>query len=43
MLAPTLEYIETDFADALETAAQYRRRTAKPRKQRRLRRLLALS
>jgi hypothetical protein len=43
MTTPTLEYIETDFAHALETAAQYRRRTALPRKQRRLRRLLALA
>jgi hypothetical protein len=43
MLAPTLEDIETDFADARETCAQYRRRTAQPRKQRRLRRLFALS
>jgi hypothetical protein len=43
MHAPTLEYIETDFADIRETCAQYRHRTAKPRKQRRLRRLLALA
>ena len=43
MLAPTLSYIETDFADAGETCAEYRHRTSPPRKHRRLRRLLALA
>jgi hypothetical protein len=42
MLATTLTYIESDFAHANETCIEYRRRTAQPRKQRRLRRLLAL-
>jgi hypothetical protein len=41
MTTPTLEYIETDFADATETCAEYRYRTALPRKRRGLRRLLA--
>ena len=43
MLAPTLSYIETDFADSRETCAEYRHRTSLPRKHRRLRRLLALA
>jgi hypothetical protein len=43
MLATTLTYIESDFASALETHAEYRHRTFQPRKQRRLRRLLGLS
>ena len=43
MLAPTLNYIETDFADAGETCAEYRHRTSSPRKYLRLRRLLALA
>jgi hypothetical protein len=43
MIAPTLNYIESDFADIFETAKEYRLRTAQPRKHRRLRRLLALS
>jgi len=43
MTTPTLEYIETDFCDALETLSQYRLRTARPRRQRRLRRLLSLA
>jgi hypothetical protein len=34
MVAPTLSYIETDFADALETLGQYRTRTVTPRKSR---------
>ena len=43
MLAPTLSYIETDFADAGETCAEYRDRKSAPRRHRRLRRLLALA
>ena len=42
MLAPTVSYIETDFADATETCAQYRHRTAQP-KRRWTRRLFATS
>jgi hypothetical protein len=42
MLATTVTDIETDFADADETCAEYRHRTSRPRKHRRLRRLLAL-
>ena len=43
MIAPTVSYIETDFAHATETCSQYRARTSEPRKHRRLRRLLALA
>ena len=43
MLTPTLNYIESDFSTATETCVEYRRRTALPRKHRRMRRLLALS
>ncbi len=43
MLAPTVTYIETDFAHSTETCAEYRRRRVSPRKSRRLRRLLALA
>jgi hypothetical protein len=43
MLATTLTYIETDFAHALETHAEYRHRTFVPRKRNALRRLLALA
>jgi hypothetical protein len=43
MLTPTLNYIESDFTSATETIVEYRLRTAMPRKQRRLRRLLALA
>jgi hypothetical protein len=43
MIAPSFHYIETDFADALETHAEFRLRTYVPRKRTALRRLLALS
>ena len=43
MLATTLNYIESDFTSSTETCVEFRRRTALPRKHRRLRRLLALS
>jgi hypothetical protein len=43
MLSTTLNYIESDFTHALETHAEYRRRTFVPRKHRGLRRLLALA
>ena len=45
MVAPTLSYIESDFAHVLETADEFRRRrsAAAPPKVRRMRRLLALS
>ena len=42
MLAPTVTYIETDFADSAETCAEYRRRVS-VQKPRGLRRLLALA
>jgi hypothetical protein len=38
MVVNALIYIESDFASAVETAAQYRSRTAAPRSGRRLRR-----
>jgi hypothetical protein len=43
MITPTLEYIETDFADITETLQAYRVRTAQPRSGRRLRRLLSFA
>jgi hypothetical protein len=45
MVAPTLNYIETDFAHVLETADEFRRRSAAaaPPKVRRMRRLFALA
>jgi hypothetical protein len=39
----TVAYIESDFAHAAETCAEYRHRTHVPRKHLRLRRLLGLS
>jgi hypothetical protein len=41
MLAPTYNYIETDFATATETCAEYRRRRSENRRPRGLRRLFA--
>jgi hypothetical protein len=43
MLATTLTYIESDFANALETHDEYRHRTFVPRKRTGLRRLLAFA
>jgi hypothetical protein len=40
--APTLSYIESDFAHVHETAREFRLRTAQPRP-RRIRRLFALA
>ena len=43
MLSPTVTTIESDFATATETCAEYRHRTYVPRKHMRMRRLLGLA